>query len=90
MFSKQTFYEICFSVIAALYRLKNIEVIQYKNIIVVLWQKKKFNIDTYQKPGIFARVQQVGISNTAEIPLFSGNQICTNFSESKKKGCILQ
>ena len=36
MFPKQTFYEICFSVIAAIYRLKNIEVGQYKNNIVVL------------------------------------------------------
>ena len=36
MFPIQAFYEICFSVIAAIYRLKNIEVSQYKNIIVVL------------------------------------------------------
>ena len=38
MFPKQEFYEICFSVMAAIYRSrrKTIEVSYYKNIIVVL------------------------------------------------------
>ena len=41
-FRKQAFYEICFSVIAAIYRSRsgNIKISQYKNINMVLWEKE--------------------------------------------------
>ena len=38
---------------------------------MVLWEKEV----QYLKSGMFARVYLVGISNIAEIPLFSGNKI---------------